>query len=356
MSSKWSKKEAKSLLLDLVSTPSYSGQETQCAEKLIDFFQTHQREAWIDEAGNVHSPLNDAVLLTSHMDTVPGYIPVKIDGDVLWGRGSVDAKGPLSAMAISAVTTGVSFVGVVSEEHNSYGARHLVQARTSIPDHVINGEPSGWDGITLGYRGLLNGTYVTTSRSGHTSRPEKNALQDAIDWWSTVEARFNADDWSSEFPQTTLENSIFEQVTPKPITINGGISEDGLSVEVTFDVQFRVPPNLSVDEVREIADNELTTGFVRWKDMVNPVMMSARTLPARAFRTAIRKFGGIPRQLRKTGTSDMNIYSESWDVPMVTYGPGDSSLDHAPDERISIPEFYLSVDVLNHVCKRLSKL
>ena len=113
---------------------------------------------------------------------------------------------------------------------------------------------------------------------------------------------------------------------------------------------------MSVDEVREIADNELTTGFVRWKDMVNPVMMSARTLPARAFRTAIRKFGGIPRQLRKTGTSDMNIYSESWDVPMVTYGPGDSSLDHAPDERISIPEFYLSVDVLNHVCKRLSKL
>ena len=50
MSSKWSKKEAKSLLLDLVSTPSYSGQEAQCAEKLVNFFQTHQREAWIDEA------------------------------------------------------------------------------------------------------------------------------------------------------------------------------------------------------------------------------------------------------------------------------------------------------------------
>ncbi len=356
MSSTWSKKEAKSLLVDLVSIPSYSGEEKQCAEKLVEFFQNHQREVWIDEMGNVHSPANDSVLLTSHIDTVPGEIPVRVEGDVLWGRGSVDAKGPLSAMAIAAVTNGVSFVGVVSEEHDSLGARHLVKTRDAIPDHVINGEPSGWDAIALGYRGLLNGTYVATSRSGHTSRPEKNALQDAIEWWSSVETCFNEVDFSPEPIPTQSENSIFEQVTPKPIMINGGISHDGLSVEVTFDVQFRVPPHLSVDEVREIADNELTTGTVHWKDMVNPVMMSARTLPARAFRTAIRQFDAIPRQLRKTGTSDMNIYADSWDVPMVTYGPGDSSFDHAPDEQISLPEFYLSIDVLNNVCTRLSKL
>ena len=56
MSSKWSKKEAKSLLFDLVSTPSYSGNEAQCAEALMNFFQTHQREAWIDDCLLYTSP------------------------------------------------------------------------------------------------------------------------------------------------------------------------------------------------------------------------------------------------------------------------------------------------------------
>jgi LysW-gamma-L-lysine carboxypeptidase len=355
MNSTWDKKEAKSLLFDLVSTPSFSGKEQHCSKLIIDFFENHNREAWLDDSGNVCSPANDAVLLTSHMDTVPGETPVKIENNVLWGRGSVDAKGPLSAMIVSAVSTGVSFVGVVSEEHDSLGARHLISTRKSIPDFLINGEPSGWDGITLGYRGLLNGTYVATSRTGHTSRPEKNALQEAIDWWSSVEEGFKSQDWSP-ISKPTNKESVFDQVTPKPIKITGGNNPDGLSIEVTFDVQFRVPPHLSVDEVREMADNELTIGTVHWKDKVNPVMMSARTPPARAFRTSIRHFGGKPRQLRKTGTSDMNIFSDSWDIPMVTYGPGDSSLDHAPDERISISEFYLSIDVLEQSCNRLSKL
>ena len=42
---------------------------------------------------------------------------------------------------------------------------------------MVNGEPSGWDGITLGYRGFLDGTYVVTSESGHSSRPDMNAIE-----------------------------------------------------------------------------------------------------------------------------------------------------------------------------------
>ncbi|MFC6716179.1 [LysW]-lysine hydrolase [Natrialbaceae archaeon GCM10025810] len=345
--------EARELLVDLVSIPSPSGEEEEAAARLAEFFEAHGREVWIDEVGNVRAPADDSVLLTSHVDTVPGEIPVEVreadddeDGsvaevgeDVLWGRGSVDATGPLAAMAAAAVRTGVSFVGVVGEETNSRGARHLVEDRDDVPEAVVNGEPSGATGITLGYRGFLAGTYVATSESGHTSRPEPNAIQHATTWWTAVEEAFANDEY----------HPVFERVTAKPVDVDAGISEDGLSVEATLDVQLRIPPSLDADTVRETAEAELEVGTVSWAEPIPPVMMSPRTEVARAFRAAIRKEGGEPRLLRKTGTSDMNLYAREWDCPMVTYGPGNSELDHAPDERLSLSEFDRSVEILARV-------
>ncbi|MBX0322561.1 [LysW]-lysine hydrolase [Halomicroarcula sp. F13] len=339
--------EARQLLEDVVRIPSITPEEREAAERLVEFFEAHDREVWLDDVGNVRAPADDGVLLTSHVDTVPGDIPVRIEetdeGDVLWGRGSVDAKGPLCSMAVAAVRTGASFVGVVGEEVDSRGARYLVSDRDAEPDAVVNGEPSGWEGITLGYRGLLGGTYVATSESGHSSRPENNAIQDAIDWWAAVEDEFEPDDWVP----------VFERVTCKPVDIDGGISEDGLSVEATMDVQLRVPPEYTTDEIREIADGHLTNGTVHWDDKVEPVMQSPRTPVARAFRAAIRQHGGDPTLLRKTGTSDMNVFAKAWDCPMATYGPGDSDLDHAPDEHIHLAEYDRAVGVLTDVTERL---
>ncbi|ELZ23426.1 acetyl-lysine deacetylase [Haloterrigena salina JCM 13891] len=351
--------EARQLLTDLVSIPSPTGEERKAAERLVAFFELHDREAWIDEVGNVRAPADDSVLLTSHVDTVPGEIPVEVQTadeddvdaevadetgeDVLWGRGSVDATGPLAAMAVAAVRTGVSFVGVVGEETNSRGARHLVADREE-PDAVINGEPSGATGITLGYRGFLAGTYVATSESGHTSRPEPNAIQHATEWWTSVEDAFENDEYQA----------VFERVTAKPVDMDGGISDDGLSVEATLDVQLRIPPSLDAESVRETAEAELEIGTVSWAEPIPPVMESPRTEVARAFRVAIRNEGGDPRLLRKTGTSDMNLYAGTWDCPMVTYGPGNSELDHAPDERLSLSEYDQSVKVLERVATTLS--
>jgi LysW-gamma-L-lysine carboxypeptidase len=334
---------ARELLVDLVSIPSSSGEERKAAERLVAFFKTHGREAWMDDVGNVHAPADDTVLLTSHIDTVPGDIPVEIDDGDLWGRGSVDATGPLAAMAVAAVRTGASFLGVVGEEVDSRGARHVIAEGRDEPDYLVNGEPSGWDGITLGYRGLLGGTYVVTSESGHTSRPDNNAIQHAMDWWSRVEAAFETDEWAP----------VFERVTPKPIEFEGGLTEDGLSMEATMDVQLRVPPSMTVDEVKEIADSELDVGTVRWHDEVPPSMQSPRTEVARAFRAAIRGMDGEPRLLRKTGTSDMNLFASVWDCPMVSYGPGDSDLDHAPNEHLSLAEYDRAVEVLETVCRTL---
>lgn len=336
---------ARDLLVDLVSIDSPSGEEREAAERLVAFFEERGREAWLDEVGNVRAPADDRLLLTSHVDTVPGEIPVRTEDGVLWGRGSVDATGPLAAMAVAAVETGVSFVGVVGEETDSRGAWHLIEDREA-PDALVNGEPSGWDGITLGYRGILSGTYVATSESGHTSRPEPNAIQHAIRWWSRVEEAFAPNEDEEWGP-------VFERVTTKPVEIEGGTDLDGLSVSATLDGQFRVPPGMTPDEVREIADGRLERGTVNWGRPIPPVMESPRTDLARAFRVAVREAGGDPRLLRKTGTSDMNVYASAWDRPMVTYGPGDSDLDHAPDERLDLSEFDRSIAVLEAVAERI---
>ncbi|MFB6146108.1 MAG: [LysW]-lysine hydrolase [Halobacteriaceae archaeon] len=350
--------DARELLHELVDTPSPSGDEGPAARHLARFFEAHGREATIDEAGNVRAPADDAVLLVSHVDTVPGDIPVEVRDGALWGRGAVDAKGPLAAMAAAAVETGVSFAGVVGEEVDSGGARHLVDDREA-PDAVVNGEPSGWNGITLGYRGLLAGTYVATSESGHSSRPENNAIEDAMDWWWRVEDEFAGGDGGADrvpgSPKKADEwGPIFEQVTSKPVGITGGTSEDGLAVETSLSVQLRVPPDRTTDEIREIADGHLHAGTVNWHDAVEPVMVSPRNPVARAFRAAIREAGGDPRLLRKTGTSDMNVFADAWDGPIVTYGPGDSEYDHAPDEHIHLGEFDRAVAVLRQVCTRLA--
>ena len=338
--------EGRRLLTELVSIPSVSGEETDAAEALAAFFERHDREVWIDDIGNVRAPGDDTVLLTSHIDTVPGEIPVEIkdgdDGPELWGRGSVDATGSLASMAIAAVETGASFVGVVGEESTSRGAWYLTDHREA-PDLIINGEPSGWDGITLGYRGLLEGTYVAASESGHHSRPDLNAIQHAMSWWDRVEAIFEPDEWVP----------VFEQVTTKPVDIEGGVSVDGLSMESTMEFQLRVPPERTPDEVRELSDAELDTGTVNWTESIPPVMTSPRTELARVFRAAIREEGGDPRLLRKTGTSDMNVFATQWDCEMVSYGPGDSSLDHTPNEHLPLDAFDNAIDVLIDVCERL---
>ena len=140
-------------------------------------------------------------------------------------------------------------------------------------------------------------------------------------------------------------------MTTKPVSIDGGLTEDGLAVEATMDVQLRVPPSRTVDEVHELAEGALTTGSVQWKEPIPPVMESPRTNLARAFRVAIRGAGGDVRLIRKTGTSDMNLFAAAWDCPMVTYGPGNSDLDHAPNERLPLSEFDRATAVLADVCR-----
>ncbi len=66
----------------------------------------------------------------------------------------------------------------------------------------------------------------------------------------------------------------------------------------------------------------------------------------RAFLKAIRSQGGEPRFVYKTGTADLNIIAPVWKCPALVYGPGDSALDHTPNESIAFKDYTKAVSVL----------
>ena len=65
---------------------------------------------------------------------------------------------------------------------------------------------------------------------------------------------------------------------------------------------------------------------------------------------------GTPRFVYKTGTADLNVVAPVWRCPAVAYGPGDSALDHTPNEHISLDEYGRAVDVLAQTLKALSAM
>ncbi len=61
----------------------------------------------------------------------------------------------------------------------------------------------------------------------------------------------------------------------------------------------------------------------------------------------------MPRFLYKTGTADMNVVGPRWNCPILAYGPGDSALDHTPDEHIDLDEYLQAIDVLTRVLEAI---
>jgi LysW-gamma-L-lysine carboxypeptidase len=94
----------------------------------------------------------------------------------------------------------------------------------------------------------------------------------------------------------------------------------------------------------EIVMGEATAAFKA--DKRNPLV--------RSFLRAIREAGGDPSFKVKTGTSDMNLLGAAWKVPILAYGPGDSTLDHTPRKHLMIEEYEKAVAVLRQALEALS--
>ncbi len=347
------------LLHGLVSRVSYSGSEGVAVRYLVEQAHKLGLEAGVDEAGNFIAGTaltrdTQPVILLGHIDTVRGVVPVRIEDGKLYGRGSVDAKGPLAAFVCAAARvarTGtlerpVLVVGAVEEESaTSRGARAVVGRYSPVA--CIIGEPSGSKAITLGYKGrlLVEGTI---SRSiSHTAGPKRSTSELVAALWELV--RTHAERWNAEHAGT----STFASLMPSLRGLN--TQQDGLHEQSDFTIGYRLPPQFALAELRDqltawAAESSIQLTF-RGEEQA---FQSARTAPvARAMVNALRASGVQPTFKLKTGTSDMNVVGPIWGENIVAYGPGNSQLDHTPDEHISIDEYLHSIDVLEHTLHTL---
>ena len=342
--------DATALLTELLTIPSATGGEAAAVALLTSRLAGAGFDATIDEAGSCVAQWGDGpvdVVLVGHIDTVPGTIMVRREGTLLFGRGAVDAKGPLVA-AICAVSRQpwsgrhrYTVVAAVDEEGDSRGARALL-GRTA-PDHLIVLEPSGWDAVTIGYKGCIRIRLRVDQPVHHGASGSPSAADRIVGVITALRGRADRHNQGQR---------IFDQIDVRVTDLASG--GDGLEEWCRASVAIRIPVGVPAgDVVTQLAlwCGDHVTLAVDWR--CEAVRRPRSTHLASAFVRAIRNGGGTPRFKVKTGTADMNILAPAWGCPAVAYGPGDSHLDHTPDECIDVVELEQGVAVLTAVLAEL---
>ena len=390
--------EAIALLRGLVAIPSLSRQEDKAAAWLVEQMAAlGYSRAFVDGAGNAVGEMGAAdatrtVILLGHIDTVPGDIPVRIEDGLLYGRGSVDAKGPLATFAAAVARIGDGWarandlrlvvVGAVEEEYaTSKGARFIrdrFNGRSEpTPDFCIIGEPSSWQRVTLGYKGRVLVEMEASQPMAHSAGPDAGVATVAVDLWNWISAY--AADFNAPY------DKAFDQLLPSLRDLRTWTDEH-LHDRVSTKIGVRLPVDFPIDDFlaglvdwanqRSATDAPLAPfssasiedGGVKKVEIVGPLTHLSLSLYAhepawrgdrnnalvRAFLAAIRQVSGERAGfVVKTGTSDMNVVGPAWGCPILAYGPGDSSLDHTPNEHISLDDYWQAVLVLEQALRNL---
>jgi LysW-gamma-L-lysine carboxypeptidase len=332
------RERAEDLLHRMVEIPSVSGDEGAVADFLVSAMREWGFETYLDEAGNAIGRRGDRdapmILLTGHMDTVPGGPPARRHGDLLYGRGSVDAKGPLATMicaAAQADVSGVQYVvaGVVEEETYGKGATHLAECFRPAAGFV--GEPNGWAGVGIGYKGRVMLRYEVWRPSAHTASPAEKASEAAVAFWQDVVAYCTS---------VTTSDTAFDRPIATLNEMTGDIENARLVISV------RTPPGFDLPAFEEFLQTATRDGVLKVDDRTPGVRVDHRGIVVRALCAGIRSRGARPTLKLKTGTADLNIVEPRWQIPMAVYGPGDSALDHTDHEHINLTEYTTAIDVL----------
>ncbi|GFN42169.1 MAG: putative [LysW]-lysine/[LysW]-ornithine hydrolase [Marine Group I thaumarchaeote] len=320
----------------------------------------------IDDVGNLIAKKGSGspkILLCGHMDTVPGKIKVRKEGDTLFGRGASDAKAPLLAMLFAAASVQnnngtVTFVGAVDEEGNATGIKSLVRDNLDF-DYAIFGEPSGLKQVTIAYKGRLAiNLRINVGDSAHASAPwlSKNAIEESAVFTTELKNMLEADQ---------KEKTKGMMLTATLTEIKGGSSHNITPKECVSTLDIRIPVHMNckmVEEkiatsVKEIAKKRKVEAFYSILDETEPFEAAHNSALVRAFTLGVLDIEHArPTLIRKTGTGDMNVIGNRLKIPVVTYGPGDPHASHTINESVSIDEYLRGIEVLKKTLHHLKRL
>ena len=214
-----------------MNVPSTSGNEEAVGFWLRDHMEslgwTVELQPVSDIQNNVIAYLNDSprVWFSTHLDTVPPYIPPTEDGDKIYGRGACDAKGIIASQITAAEELrreGVTDIGLlytVEEERSSTGAKaandHPLAATC---EYLINGEPTDND-LAIGSKGSFRLKIKTKGKAAHSAYPEMgdSAIETLLDILDDIrQTKFPNDDFFGDTSVNigTIEGGVALNVIP----------------------------------------------------------------------------------------------------------------------------------------------
>lgn len=271
-----------------------------------------------------------AVVLSTHMDTVPPFIPSREDTEYIWGRGACDTKGIIAAMITAAEsllqegTRGLGMLFVVGEERNSAGA-HVAARNPRGSKFLINGEPTQ-NKLALGSKGALRYEIVARGRMAHSAYPELGE--------SAIEKLLNALDRIRRMPLPA--HPVLGPSTLNIGTIAGGRAPNVIPDFAQAEIFIRV-----VDDVTELR-REIAAAAEPDAEANEVLLIPALHLGSiDGFETTVVAF-----------TTDIPAFSGAWGEPFLL-GPGSIHVAHTTEERIPKAQLLESVGLYKNLVERL---
>lgn len=248
----------------LVSTPSITRNELAVSTWLLEYLKdaglTVELQPVLNDpkSFNVYAYLgstrNTLLLLSSHLDTVPPFIPYSVNGTEIHGRGTCDAKGSVATQIIAfldLVKQGilkegdVALLFVVGEEVGGFGMRKVSEALGASWDAAIFGEPTE-NKLGVGHKGIMSFDIIVDGKASHSGYPELGIS--ATDILVPILYKLQ----HLQFPVSDLLG---------PSTVNVGQIEAGVAFNVvpahakaSIAIRVAADAKKAIEMVREVAD------------------------------------------------------------------------------------------------------
>lgn len=325
----------------LIDIPSVTPEEAQVGGYLFDHLsrlaashngivEKHEVEP---NRWNVFAQFGDPIVtLSTHMDTVPPFIPSRIDDEFIWGRGACDTKGIIASMIVASerlLERGVrnfALLFVVGEERNSAGASYAARHPRGSK-FIINGEPTS-NQLALGSKGALRYELVARGRMAHSAYPElgDSAIDKLLDALDAVRK---------------LKLPIDPVLGPSTLnigTIHGGRAPNVISDEARAEIFIRLVGDSAGTKaaLAEAAGNRVELNFVL-------------EIPALHL-TAVE---GLPTTV-VAFTTDIPAFLGAWGQPLLL-GPGTIHVAHTLDERVPKKELLEAVEIYQQLVIKLQR-
>lgn len=269
------------------------------------------------------------IVLSTHMDTVPPFIPSKEDDEYIWGRAACDTKGIIASMlkAVEALlddgVTNLGMLFVVGEEIDGIGA-HTANQNSRGSKYLINGEPTE-NRLALGSKGNLRVEIEATGKMAHSAYEElgDSAINKLLDNLQSLR--------NLKLP----EDPLLGPSTCSIGLISGGRAANVISDHASATAVVRVVTGMdeAIELVRSAFDDRVKVTM--------PVQTKALRLKSvPGFETTVVKY-----------TTDIPKLT-NWGEPLLL-GPGSIHVAHTSEERIPKQQLTEAVGLYQKLVKQL---